>query len=708
MARFQEVKITQPGDLSTQAASGLMSLGEKLDQFGAQIQQQRLQRVTTEAEKAGVEAGQALGEDQQPEFREVGFIGSARDEAYNKGLRAAYVAGLDRDIREEVARIQSENPDNLLQFNDQVNSFIKSTLQGVDPSVKALATEKLDAIVSNAKIKVQAGDIARNKKAALGEISTAVDAAVNDALTKTREGDESGAAEAAITALTAIDQGVESGLIAPEIAAERKREINKGIVEQRFKGELDGIAEEDMVGAFDRLDEMAGEIPKGFTPDEWDSFIASEQKRLNRTAARQNQEATANAKLAKEAASTERGKLFLDPAVPADPAKGSQDRKDVNLYYESIAPELSTLPIQEQVNRTVEFINNTGIVPNQVISASSAAMRSGTPEQVALMSDMLSRLQEESPATLKDIPEETRAISLQVSDAVKAGVPVEVAMEQARKFAFGMTAQEKEAISLQSQEHSKSLNGNLQSMVNSDLDQGGFDKGVLYGVPDVSSAMLGEFRTSFDRFMKMTGGNPDQSQKLAYQAVRSTWGVTETGGNKRFMKYAPEAVYKVQGYGDDWIENQFNAEMEAIGAEGALITIDHTTAREEQPSYPVLTTDENGILVPLLDESNMPMRWRPDFKATPQYKAITDMPGEKIEKAKKQRKVNQERRANEIRRGIHSRVFSTVQMPFSERKTFFSTDEGKDAALLAINNMVASGKINEVEANEARKAFEVN
>lgn len=709
--RFQETKITQAGNLGTGAAQGLLSLSQKLDQFGAELQQRRLAKVQAKAKDAGVAAGQALDGD-QPAFREIGFIGSARDEAFNKGLRNAYVAGLDRDIREDVARIAAESPSNLPLFHDKTQALIKSTLSNVDPSVLGLVTDKLDSIVSNTKIKVQTADIKRRKQEASAEIDSSIEVASNDAFSKARENDREGAAEALLTSMAMIDSAVEGGFITSQQASEKKIEIQKEVGEQQFRGAVDIASDESIATGAEKIDELSSKIPKGWSPDEWDTFISSEQTRLSKKATRQRQQLVEVTAEAKKQAKIARGSLFLDPTVPADPAKSSEDREDVNLYYDSIAPNIAQLPVQEQVNQTVEFIKNTGLIPDQVISASNAAMRSGSVEQVTLVSDLLSRVQEESPASLKDIPNETRAISLQMSDAVRAGIDPNVAIEQARKFTFGLTTQEKETINLQSQELSKGLNSSLQSFVGASVAKGGFDKGVFGGfffdVPDVSNAMLGEYRSSFNNFMKMTGGNSDQAQKLAYQAIKSTWGITETGGNKRFMKYAPETIYNVAGYDNEWIEDQFNEDMEGVGALNAIIATDHSTARESSPSYPILVENPTtGLLEPLLDENNIIQRWKPDFKETEQFKEVVDAPSKAIQKSKRKRAQNLERRAGTIRRRIQSRLLRFRDIPFNERRTFLESAEGKDRINTLINNMELQKTISVEEARETRKAFGV-
>ena len=105
--------------------------------------------------------------------------------------------------------------------------------------------------------------------------------------------------------------------------------------------------------------------------------------------------------------------------------------------------------------------------------------------------------------------------------------------------------------------------------------------------------MEAEFRTNFDSFMTMTDGNSEQAQKLAYDSMKKAWGVWKG----EFMKYSPVSFYHVDGIDDEWISDQFDSEMKTLGHKGAVIGADHSTARSNEPSYPVMVNNKQGLLV---------------------------------------------------------------------------------------------------------------
>ncbi|GAG10873.1 unnamed protein product, partial [marine sediment metagenome] len=273
------------------------------------------------------------------------------------------------------------------------------------------------------------------------------------------------------------------------------------------------------------------------------------------------------------------------------------------------------------------------------------------------------------------------------------------AYENAQKFAFGLSDSEKAVISQETQELSKDLASSLQGQVDESPAEGGFDVGVFGGffsrVPDVPAMMAADYRNSFGRFMTLTGGNAEQAQKLAYGSIKKVWGVTETGGPKRFSKYSPETIYSVPGSSNHWIEEQFNAEMVTAGAEGAVLAVDKGTARESQPSYPILVPNDDGILEPMRGDNGENLTWRPEYKLTDEYRKVSNAPGDAILNAKKQREVNQGKRANVVVNGIRTRVLNREFIPFNERADFLKSDQGKQWIDDAVNGMIESGRIDE-------------
>ena len=710
MARFTETVNIQPQTFSTGQPELLMSLSDKLGAFAAQQTNKQAEKViadaTLQGQTAGIEQQQAGG---ALELKEEKFIGGVSAKAFNTAAREGYIKSLDNDVMESFTNLAAENSQDLQSYNTGAEALAKGFMAGVDPASRPAVELSIDSMISRQRPRIQAAQA--QAIVDQGNQDQAINTAQRGRLAEAAAFD--GDAESALLDSTvAIDSINNRSDLSDVQKSEQIRDVNLKIRESFSAGELSRTYDaEGSQAALDQLTELSGDRPQGFTPDEWDSFISKEQTKINRKVAREKQDIKFNAEAAQRDLSISRGlMLTADGARPANPAGSSQDRKDINNYYDSVSEQWQQLPVEQQIQANVDIVKSTGLVPSTLSSSISAVMRSGNAEQAGLMADIVSRIQEQTPASINDLTAESRAMSLQISDALRAGMDIETATAAAHKATFGITQSEKDVIAISTQEVSKNLPSSLQTFADSDLDEGGFDRGIFYNVPDVPPMMAADYRGSFGRFMDMTGGNAKQAQKLAYDSIKSVWGVTETGGPRRFSKYAPETIYAVPNSNNNWIEEQFNGEMVAAGAEGAIIAFDKDTARADQPSYPVFVNNQDtGLLEPMLDDNNENVRWKPEYKLTDEYQDLTDEPGKAIESAKEQRARNLTRRANVINNGLRARILNAGfdVIPANERNDFLKSDEGKARADRMIDSMLSAGKIDSLEASEARKAFGV-
>ncbi len=451
MARFKETVQIGRSPTIQYDASGLVN---RLNAFSAQQAQQYAQQSTQRAFEKGREAFQP---GQEPEPKKIGFLGgqaakayneglSLESEKYNKALQASYLASIDRDNREEISRISAQNPDNLAMFNDQASAYFDSVVSSVDPSARMQVEGTLSDIISSHRIRVQSNEIKKNYEESNNIIDSEIKQATADGLGYARDGDDMSAARAAITAFTAIDSKVEAGFIDSAEAQQMKLGIERDLTEEKFKGDIfrtfDDMGEEEAYGA---LNDLAANRPKGFTPDQWDDFIASTNTDLNRKRHMKEQEFKQAAEAEILDKSIQRGALFVNSAIPADPAKNSQDRKDINNYYDEVSQSWQGSP-NDIINKNLEFIQNGGIVPDQLISSNNAAMRSGSPEMALAHAELIKRLQIESPNSIRDFSDESRAIAMQMIDATNSGMDSETALDAARKNTYGVSNSRKEEI----------------------------------------------------------------------------------------------------------------------------------------------------------------------------------------------------------------------------------------------------------------------
>lgn len=643
--RFRDKVNIQPVRTDTGQAQTLMSLVDRLENFKNFAYQKAVDIGTERAVSRGVSEAEKVqleevdGVTKAPEFKEKKFIGGVEISAYNKTLRNAYLVSLDNDNREALAKIASENPDDLINFNDASEAYKKGVVKSVDPSVRAAVQQDLDQKITNYRIRIQDANINKNMAESRRVSEDNINSAIRNALREVRNGDHTGdvlASDDILKAFSVLDTGVESGFWDQTFVDEKKREIERDVTAQKFLSEIDSRANVNIKSAYDYIDELSQRVRKGFTPDEWTSVLTEGQQNVNRKRARFQDELKVFKKQLSVQNSIDRGMQFLDPNVPADPAKGSQDRKDVNAAYDVVSQDWVNLPPMEQFNKNIDFVKNTGIMPDPLIRGINASMRSGNAEQVFVFSKFVDTISNEPNAAniLRDLPPESRAVSKQVADSIDSGIDIETAVEIARKNTYGLTESEKESIKLKTREIAPELPSMLEDMVDKE-----FDPSIIpfFGEePELNPAIQADFNINFERFMVMTDGNETQSKKLAFDSLKRVWGATEIGGPKRMMKYSPEVFYTVPGVDDKWMLNQYEKDIRGlkIDPDKTVIAVDFETANSDSPSWSVMFIDEDGMTKPLLDDG-LPVRWSPDFKTTREYFELRQKPTEETMRAKR-------------------------------------------------------------------------
>ncbi|MDB4261401.1 hypothetical protein N9878_00900 [bacterium] len=689
-------------NLSSGTASNFMQLGDTFNSISQQVSQEVARNVAGDSFQSGQEV---LVDGEAPQFKKERFIGGIESTNFNKGLRNAYVASVANDSREALNQIELENPTDVIAYNQKAEAYKSGVLKEVDGPAASIVQQQLDQSMSTGRTRVQERGFKQQAAKALEESNAAAMGFGGDASRFARNGDTEASAASLRSAAVVVAGQVDAGQITAQQGEDRMAAMSQEVNEQEIRKAINDTADnEGFEAAYDQINDVADTIPNGWAPDQWDAFMADAQSDLNRKAARAKQEAKVNAKAVNHQLSIDRGMLFQDQNIPADPAKGSQDRKDVNNAYESQRVEWEQLPVDQQVELNINFIKGTGIVPDNMIGNINAAARSGNTDQAMLTSNLVARIQElpNAAAAIRDIPDESRAFSVQVADSVRSGMEPEQAIEIARKNTYGVTKQQREKIKIQTQAVAKDMG----SMLNKRIDDQFTTSSIPFvgNPPSIPVDMQADYNVAFDGFMTLTDGDSAQADALAFDTLKKRWAITEVGGDQRFMKSAPEAFYAVEGFDNEWIDRQFLGDMDGAGIVGASISADFNTGRSDAPSYPVMITNDQGITdIARSETTGLPLRWKPDFKQSDEYKEIEAAPGKAVESAKAKRERQFTQRANFIRRKVQSAAFSGV--PRSERGEMLASEEGVSRIRTAVNNLAATEKIDRLEAEQILEAF---
>ncbi len=339
--------------------------------------------------------------------------------------------------------------------------------------------------------------------------------------------------------------------------------------------------------------------------------------------------------IAQGVANYDKVSLSLATGTPLDPADKTKngDVNAVNAYYGQVSKGWAPEDIQ---GNTLGLIKQTGIVPKSLVSTVRGTIRSGTADEAANAADLIQKIRLTSPQATKDFDSNDLSFAKQVTDMVASGTPKAKAVELALDNIYKKTDIEKETFKLSFNETKKSnkTEGWLENKIDKDIDDFWFKS-----QPSTTSAFTAEFDNLTKNYMATTGGDIEQARELAWDDVNRVWGGSDLAPQgSAMMKYSPEVVYG-NGYGkSDWIAEQFKEDTK--GYEGAFVTTDAKTGREDSPTYPVMHKDESGRIVPLMVDG-IPQRWKPDYKKTKQYEEAQSRKSEQLEVAEELREYKQ-------------------------------------------------------------------
>jgi len=223
------------------------------------------------------------GTTKAPAFKKEGFLGSIEAQAHNKTLRNAYLASLNNDNREAIANLETANPDEITLFNDAANGYKRGVLNSVDPVSRAAVEQDLNNKITSARIRVHGRGIQKQKNIANDDFRKNIDSSSNAAFRDMRNGEIESAAINLQESLATVDALEQSGGITSDKAAEMKRDFERETTEQGFLRGFDQLVEkEGFEAAFTELEKRSKKVPKGFTPDEWDTYIGRQRADLSR------------------------------------------------------------------------------------------------------------------------------------------------------------------------------------------------------------------------------------------------------------------------------------------------------------------------------------------------------------------------------------------------------------------------------------------
>jgi len=630
--RFTDQVSIQRQDLGTGAAQGLSPIIRRLEAFSEstdlltrKIGARRGANQAAEVKQETVDIdGQKVAAAPQFRKRTIGdalLFGGQEAAAYNKAIESGYLSALENDLREGIAKIELENRDDLISYNEKVAGFTKGVLGEVDPSSLAIVEQALDGMVTNGRIRVQERTLNNARADANSSRLTAIEGASVAASTAARNGNKLEAAEAVLLAFEKIDNMVSTGDMPVEEAARIRRGLEREVTEQTFQGELLDLADaEGVEAAVSRISELQEEVPGGFTPDEWDAFISSAQSNVIQAEKRRAFEGQAvqdqrdrrasdleisvsrgtkshsdietsfeagdinaekRTRLTKLADSVQRQGQeqinmiqLLQSGMTLDP-KNSDHRKAIDFGYELMVQNMADAGAtpDEIRGQTLRYAGQYGRLPSPTISMVRGGLRSNDPEQMLNSARFVSESRSVNPRLLDDIAEQDLYAANYIMAQNSYGVDPADLPENFKQFISTPESvrdiRGTEYIEISKDETAESWLSNetiegfelfdKQHLTSAEREQ--FD-----GAAELPALMVHEFdqvvRENYQR-----SGDINSSRLAGIDAVRRKWSVSRVGrdGAAVMMKDAPELHYGVptmtQEQNGEWIREQLISEI---------------------------------------------------------------------------------------------------------------------------------------------------
>jgi len=595
---FKETVNIQPQTFSTGAAQNMMSLADKLNDFSSftaqKVAEKQIQEATIKGQEAGITQQQA---GTPMELKEETFIGGVSKRAYNTALREGYIKSLDNDNIAEIGRIASENSTNLIGFNEAVNTYAKGVMDNVDPSAKSSVALSIDSMVARYRPKIQSAQMKQAEKDANDAQATNTFERGRLAQSSAFEGD---AENAAINLAAAIDSVSNRTDLSGEDKAKLINELQREEREAFMSGEISRVYQEQgKEAAFKAVDSM--KMPKGFTPDEWDSFVgsaladinqqvtidaeaaASEQIDISRQVSNlQIQARTGTGKPSEIIAETEKlfneGKLSkkertsiitnlmngqktrrkeaVDDAAVANKIAGEDgivlDDKQINSYYDrNVAPNLEDLPEGARNAAQAQFVERVKQVPTAMKNQIINDLRSDNAELIANAADMIDRLDSIPGLVDRDFSANDRAYGRLVADLSQNLAPpeaVKLAQEQTnpnnKARVEARQAQLKELVNKDPKIYTNAIDSEFSPFFGTDL----LDRSN-------APALNKEFQSLFDAHY-VAGMDESNAKQKALQIMERNWKAFDG----KLIKYSPADYYSVGG-DTDYIKDQLYSDV---------------------------------------------------------------------------------------------------------------------------------------------------
>lgn len=269
----------------------------------------------------------------------------------------------------------------------------------------------------------------------------------------------------------------------------------------------------------------------------------------------------------------------------------------------------------EWINRAADISQKTGITPDSVVQWSRTALVSSSPQTAVQAANAIQRMQDANPRgtpyALGD-DKETLAQAKLINDAVRAGSDPQTAVDNARKIAAMPDADKLRLDEIYRSNNSafaKNTIGALTGELKADkrLQSPGF---ISNSALDIPNSMAGQYEELRKNYFKLTNGNIQQTNDLAFADLKNTWGITQVNGKREYMQFAPEQMNP--GLTTDYLRKDMETSAKGLTPDPSKVRLIATpdTFQSSGQRWGIGVPDKFGAYSTLNDKRGIPIPYQ--------------------------------------------------------------------------------------------------
>jgi hypothetical protein len=314
------------------------------------------------------------------------------------------------------------------------------------------------------------------------------------------------------------------------------------------------------------------------------------------------------------------GQLHLDP-------NSGDDRKLGELAYQTQLQ--NTLKKGgDAESATLNFINKTGFLPQQVKSIWSSQLNMGNEKQKIETARQIADIIDSNPRLQNQFNNDDINFVNAIKSRTNLGLPPEQILSYAEKEINKFQSMDRIAKGqiINNKDNKKFIDSSFDDLKDKMTDTGFFS--LFKPTPQIEEGLKVKYETLVKDAFLNGNTTPESAVEYAKTKLQGQYRITNVG-KPRVMEYAPEVFYDKYNGGDtSWIKGQ----MAGVIAQNYLVPDfknvekDYTlqlikgSVESGKPSYNIVKSDEFGGNSVLLDNRNQRIVFTPNIEETDFYK----------------------------------------------------------------------------------------